>query len=142
MGGMTGLLNTLTVEFKRGGIGQWTWAGGIAINAAEEHERYVLTEGTISDAGGDWHCTNARWCDTALNTGFTATDTTGVVVLRNPGCYTSAALNLGGRSSGTWRQFVLVLRLGNLCQGPLKERDRFGNNRLLPCNGIKKCGHA
>ena len=50
-------VNTLTVEFKRGGIGQWTWAGGIAINAAEEHERYVLTEGTISDAGGDWHCT-------------------------------------------------------------------------------------
>ncbi|MDE0014399.1 MAG: Gfo/Idh/MocA family oxidoreductase [Candidatus Poribacteria bacterium] len=49
--------NTLTVEFKRGGIGQWTWAGGIAINAAEEHERYILTEGTISDAGGDWHCT-------------------------------------------------------------------------------------
>ena len=49
--------NTLIVEFKRGGIGQWTWAGGIAINAAEEHERYVLTEGTISDAGGDWHCT-------------------------------------------------------------------------------------
>ena len=49
--------NTLTVEFKRGGIGQWTWAGGIAINAAEEHERYVLTEGTISDAGDGWHCT-------------------------------------------------------------------------------------
>ena len=50
-------VSTLTVEFKRGGIGQWTWAGGIAINAAEEHERYVLTEGTISDAGGEWHCT-------------------------------------------------------------------------------------
>ena len=50
-------VNTLTVEFKRGGVGQWTWAGGIAINAAEEHERYVLTEGTISDAGGEWHCT-------------------------------------------------------------------------------------
>ena len=50
-------INTLTVEFERGGIGQWTWAGGIAINAAEEHERYVLTEGTISDAGGEWHCT-------------------------------------------------------------------------------------
>ena len=50
-------VNTLTVEFKRGGIGQWTWAGGIAINAAEEHERYVLTEGTISDAGDGWHCT-------------------------------------------------------------------------------------
>ncbi len=52
-----GFVNTLTVEFKRGGIGQWTWAGGIAINAAEEHERYVLAEGTISDAGGEWHCT-------------------------------------------------------------------------------------
>ena len=50
-------VNTLTVEFERGGIGQWTWAGGIATNAAEEHERYVLTEGTISDAGGEWHCT-------------------------------------------------------------------------------------
>ena len=50
-------VNTLTVAFKRGGIGQWTWAGGIAINTAEEHERYVLTEGTISDAGGEWHCT-------------------------------------------------------------------------------------
>ena len=50
-------VNTLTVEFKRGGIGQWTWAGGIAINTAEEHERYVFTEGTISDAGGEWHCT-------------------------------------------------------------------------------------
>ncbi|RKU32615.1 hypothetical protein C6499_02895 [Candidatus Poribacteria bacterium] len=50
-------VNTLTVEFERSGIGQWTWAGGIAINAAEEHERYVLTEGTISDAGGEWHCT-------------------------------------------------------------------------------------
>ena len=52
-----GFVNTLIVEFKRGGIGQWTWAGGIAINAAEEHERYVLTDGTISDAGGEWHCT-------------------------------------------------------------------------------------
>ncbi len=50
-------VNTLTVEFKRGGIGQWTWAGGVAINSAEQHERYVLTEGTISDAGGEWRCT-------------------------------------------------------------------------------------
>ncbi len=50
-------VNTLTVEFERGGIGQWTWAGGVAINAAEEHERYVLRDGTISDAGDGWHCT-------------------------------------------------------------------------------------
>lgn len=50
-------VNTLTVEFARGGIGQWTWAGGIAINASEEHERYVLRDGTLSDAGGEWCCT-------------------------------------------------------------------------------------
>ena len=50
-------VNTLTVEFEHGGIGQWTWAGGVAINAAEEHERYILTEGAISDAGDEWHCT-------------------------------------------------------------------------------------
>lgn len=49
-------VNTLTVEFKRGGIGQWTWAGGIAINAAEQHERYVFTEGTLSNSGNEWHC--------------------------------------------------------------------------------------
>ena len=80
-----GFVNTLTVEFKRGGIGQWTWAGGIAINAAEEHERYVLTEGTISDAGSErrWRMAlhNAFWCDTALYPEFTAADAPSVMVL-------------------------------------------------------------
>lgn len=47
-------VNTVTVEFKQGGIGQWSWAGGIAINTAEQHERYVLTEGTLSDDGNGW----------------------------------------------------------------------------------------
>ena len=49
-------VNTVTVGFKRGGIGQWSWAGGITINTAEQHERYVLTEGTLSDDGNGWRC--------------------------------------------------------------------------------------
>lgn len=49
-------VNSITVAFERGGIGQWSWAGGIAINNAEQHERYVLTEGTLSDAGNGWKC--------------------------------------------------------------------------------------
>ena len=49
-------VNTVTVGFKRGGIGQWSWAGGIAINASEQHERYVLTEGTLSNDGNGWQC--------------------------------------------------------------------------------------
>ena len=50
-------VNTLTVEFKRGGIGQWTWAGGIAINAAVQNESYVLSEGTLSYQSNNWDCT-------------------------------------------------------------------------------------
>ena len=50
-------VNTLTVEFKRGGIGQWTWAGGIAINAAVQNESYVLSEGTLSYQNNNWVCT-------------------------------------------------------------------------------------
>ena len=50
-------VNTLTVEFKRGGIGQWTWAGGIAINAAVQNESYVLSEGTLSYQNNNWACT-------------------------------------------------------------------------------------
>ncbi len=49
-------VNTVTVGFKRGGIGQWSWAGGIPLNASEQHERYVLTEGTLSNDGNGWQC--------------------------------------------------------------------------------------
>ena len=49
-------MNTVTVAFKQGGIGQWSWAGGIAIDSAEQHERYVLTDGTLSDDGNGWQC--------------------------------------------------------------------------------------
>lgn len=48
--------NTITVGFNAGGIGQWTWSGGIEINAAEQHQRYVLTGGTLVNSGGGWKC--------------------------------------------------------------------------------------
>ena len=54
--------NTVNVGFVDGGLGQWTWAGGVEINAPEEYQRYVLTGGTIirqqglplSEAKGLW----------------------------------------------------------------------------------------
>lgn len=53
-------VNSVTVAFKHSGIGQWSWTGGIAINAAEQHERYVLTEGTLSDVGNGWKCSTPK----------------------------------------------------------------------------------
>ena len=49
-------VNTVNVGFMGGGIGQWTWAGGIEINAPEQHQRYVLTEGTLINSGDGWRC--------------------------------------------------------------------------------------
>ena len=49
-------VNTVNVEFKNGGVGSWVWAGGVEIQDSEQHRRYVLTGGTISDSGGRWHC--------------------------------------------------------------------------------------
>ena len=49
-------VNTVNVEFKNGGVGSWVWAGGVEIQDSEQHTRYVLTGGTISDSGGRWHC--------------------------------------------------------------------------------------
>ena len=49
-------VNTVNVEFKNGGVGSWVWAGGVEIQESEQHARYVLTGGTISDSGGRWHC--------------------------------------------------------------------------------------
>ena len=48
-------VNTVNVGFKAGGIGQWTWAGGIEIKAAEQYQHYVLTDGTITSEGS-WRC--------------------------------------------------------------------------------------
>lgn len=49
-------VNTVTIAFKRGGIGQWSWAGGIDINASQQNHRYVLTNGTLINEGNGWHC--------------------------------------------------------------------------------------
>ena len=49
-------VNTVNVEFKNGGVGSWVWAGGVEIQDSEQHSRYILTGGTISDSGGKWHC--------------------------------------------------------------------------------------
>ena len=48
-------VNTVTVGFKNGGIGQWTWAGGIETKEPEQHQRYVLTGGTIFSEDS-WCC--------------------------------------------------------------------------------------
>ena len=49
-------VNTVNVEFKNGGLGSWVWAGGVEIQDSEQHSRYVLTGGTISDSDDKWHC--------------------------------------------------------------------------------------
>ena len=49
-------VNAVNVEFRNGGVGSWVWAGGVEIQDSEQHARYVLTGGTISDSGGGWHC--------------------------------------------------------------------------------------
>lgn len=46
--------NTVNVGFMDGGLGQWTWAGGVEINAPEEYQRYVLTGGTLIRQQGGW----------------------------------------------------------------------------------------
>lgn len=48
-------VNTLQVAFEKGGLGQWTWAGGIATSEAEEFERLVLRGGTLLYRGGAYH---------------------------------------------------------------------------------------
>ncbi|MFQ6039785.1 MAG: Gfo/Idh/MocA family protein [Candidatus Poribacteria bacterium] len=46
--------NTVNVGVVNGGLGQWTWAGGIEISEAEEYQRCVLTDGTLVRQGGNW----------------------------------------------------------------------------------------
>lgn len=48
-------VNTVTAGFKNGGLAQWNWAGGIEIEQAEEHERLILTKGTLMYTNNAWH---------------------------------------------------------------------------------------
>ena len=52
-------VNTVTVGFSYGGVGQWTWAGGIETAAPEQHSRYVLNGGTVLNDGDGWRCANS-----------------------------------------------------------------------------------
>ncbi len=47
-------INAVTVKFERGGSAHWTWAGGIAINKAEEYQRIIMSEGTLIKENGKW----------------------------------------------------------------------------------------
>ena len=48
-------VNTLTVGFEMGGLGQWTWSGGVEIAEAEEFQRIVLSGGTLIRDSGNWN---------------------------------------------------------------------------------------
>ena len=52
-------VNTVTVGFSRGGVGQWTWAGGVETASSEQHCRYVLNGGTVSNDGDGWRCASS-----------------------------------------------------------------------------------
>jgi len=47
-------INTVTAGFKHGGLAHWNWAGGIEIEQAEEHERLILTQGTLMYTKSGW----------------------------------------------------------------------------------------
>lgn len=53
-GGYLRFADTLTVGFRGGGLGQWTWAGGVEIREAEEVQRILLTGGALVRKGGTW----------------------------------------------------------------------------------------
>jgi predicted dehydrogenase len=53
--GYQSFTNTVSVNFRDGGSGQWMWAGGIAIDSARQEERFVLENGTLlSGSDDDW----------------------------------------------------------------------------------------
>jgi biliverdin reductase len=47
-------INTMTVRFARGGLGVWSWAGGVETEDADQQERIVLTGATITREGTHW----------------------------------------------------------------------------------------
>jgi predicted dehydrogenase len=53
-GGYQRFVNAVTVGFARGGLHQWTWAGGIEIQEAEQVQRLVLSKGSLVHQDGRW----------------------------------------------------------------------------------------
>ena len=58
-GGYERFINMVTVGFVQGGLHQWTWAGGIEIQEAEQFQRLVLCKGTLLQQEGRW-CRSTR----------------------------------------------------------------------------------
>jgi biliverdin reductase len=67
-GGYQRFANTVTVGFQEGGIGQWTWAGGIEVGKAEDWQRIVMSAGTLMREGGPWRL-STRESEADLDTG-------------------------------------------------------------------------
>ena len=53
-------VNTVTAGFKNGGLAHWNWAGGIEIEKAEEHERLILTQGTMMYENDEWQISTRK----------------------------------------------------------------------------------
>ena len=53
-GGYLRFTNSVAAGFSRGGLAQWTWAGGIEIEAAEEYQRLVFERGTLLRHESGW----------------------------------------------------------------------------------------
>ena len=54
------------VGFVRGGTAEWTWAGGIPIGRAEQHQRLVLDSGTLIHEGECWRLSSADGKEASL----------------------------------------------------------------------------
>ena len=46
--------NSVAAGFSGGGLAQWTWAGGIEVEQAEEFQRIIFAGGTLVRQEGGW----------------------------------------------------------------------------------------
>jgi biliverdin reductase len=53
-GGYLRFANSVAAGFSRGGLAQWTWAGGIEVEAAEEYQRLIFERGTLARLESGW----------------------------------------------------------------------------------------
>ena len=53
-GGYRRFANSVAASFSGGGLAQWTWAGGIEVEQAEEFQRIIFAEGTLVRQKGGW----------------------------------------------------------------------------------------
>jgi len=53
-GGYRQFANALTVRFANGALGEWRWAGGVAVSEPEESQRAVFEAGSLRRGPGGW----------------------------------------------------------------------------------------